>query len=53
MEAMVQRLYGLTQDGARITTAQIPEVLHSLVQNMDGEQIRQACRAGVVEHPSF
>jgi hypothetical protein len=32
MEAMVHRLDRLTQDEARITTAQILEVLHGLVQ---------------------
>jgi len=45
-EAMVQRLDWLTQDEALWSSTPIFEVLHGLVQNMDGEQIHlwQACR---------
>jgi hypothetical protein len=53
METMVQRLDWPTQDEARITTAQILEVLYSRVETMDCKQIHQACHARIVEHPSF
>ena len=49
---MGQRQDRLTQDEVQITTTQIHNVLHSLVQDMDGEQIHQVCWARVVEHPS-
>jgi hypothetical protein len=57
MEATVQRLDRLTQDEARQTVAQILKVVHGLVENMkvvmDGEQIKQACRALGVEDISL
>jgi hypothetical protein len=49
VEAVLQRLNRLTQDEAKLTAAQILEVVHGLVQNMsvvtDGEQIYQACHS--------
>ena len=43
IEAVLQRLNRLTQDEAKLTAAQILEVVHGLVQNMrvltDGEQL--------------
>jgi hypothetical protein len=46
VEAVLQRLDRLTQDEARITSAQTLDVVHGLVQNMrvvmDGE--RERCR---------
>ena len=43
IEAVLQRLNRLTQEEAKLTAAQILEVVHGLVQNMrvvtDGEQI--------------
>jgi hypothetical protein len=47
VEPVLERLSRLTQDEAKLTAAQILEVVHGLVQNMrvitDGEQIYQAC----------
>ena len=52
-EAVLQRLNRLTQDEAKLTAAQVLEVVHGLVQNMrvvtDGEQIYQACHSLGVE----
>ena len=51
MEAMVQRLDRLTQDEARQTVAQILEVVHGLVKNMnvvmDGKKIHPFLPLGV------
>ena len=48
-EAVLQRLNRLTLDEAKLTAAQILEVVHGLVQNMkvvtDGEQIYLVCRS--------
>ena len=57
IEAIFQRLNRLTQDEAKLTAAQILEVVHGLVQNMnvvtDGEQIHQACYSLGVKYRSF
>ena len=57
IEAVLQRLNRLTQDEAKLTAAQILEVVHGLVQNMkvvtDGEQIYQICHLPGVEYRSF
>jgi hypothetical protein len=57
IEAVLQRLNRLTQEEAKLTAAQILEVVHGLVQNMrvvtDGERIYQACQSLGVEYPSF
>ena len=57
IEAVLQRLNRLTQDEAKLTAAQILEVVHGLVQNMrvvtDGEQIYQACHSLGVKYRSF
>jgi hypothetical protein len=57
IEAVLQRLNRLTQEEAKLTAAQILEVVHGLVQNMrvvtDGERIYQACQSPGVEYPSF
>jgi hypothetical protein len=57
IEAVLQRLNRLTQDEAKLTAAQILEVVQGLVQNMsvvtDGEKIYQACQSLGVEHRSF
>ena len=57
IEAVLQRLNRLTQDEAKLTAAQILEVVHGLVQNMkvvtDGEQIYQVCHSLGVMCPSF
>ena len=57
IEAVLQRLNRLTQDEAKLTAAQILEVVHGLVQNMkvvtDGEQIHLACHPLGVNCRSF
>jgi hypothetical protein len=57
IEPVLQRLNRLTEDEAKLTAAQILEVVHGLVQNMtvvtDGEQIYQACYSLGVEYRSF
>ena len=57
VEAVLQRLNRLTQDEAKLTAAQILEVVHGLVQNMgvitNGKQIYQACHLLGVECRSF
>jgi hypothetical protein len=57
IEAVLERLNRLTQDEAKLTAAQIFEVVHGLVQNMrvvvDGEQIYQACHSLSIEYRSF
>ena len=57
IEAVLQRLNRLTQDEAKLTAAQILEVVHGLVQNMrevtDGEQNYQACHSLGLEYRSF
>ena len=57
IEAVLQRLNRLTQDEAKLTAAQILEVVHGLVRNMrvvtDGEQIYQDCHSLGVEYRSF
>ena len=56
-EAVLQRLNRLTVDEAKLTAAQILEVVHGLVQNMrvvtDGKQIYQACHSLSVEYHLF
>jgi hypothetical protein len=56
-EAVLQRLNRLTQEEAKLTAAQILEVVHGLVQNMkmvsDGEQIYQTCHSPGVDYRSF
>ena len=57
IEAVFQRLDRLTQDEAKLTAAQILEVVHGLVQNMnvvtEGEQIHQASYSLGIECLSF
>jgi hypothetical protein len=57
IEPVLQRLNRLTQDEAKLTAAQILEVVHGLVRNMrvvtDGEQIYQACHSLDVKYRSF
>ena len=57
MEAILQRLDRLTQDEAQQTVAQVFEVVHGLVENMNvvmnSEQINQACRSPSVEDISL
>ena len=57
IEPVLQRLNRLTQDEAKLTAAQILEVVHGLVQNMrvvaDGEQIYHICHLLGVEYSSF
>jgi hypothetical protein len=57
IEPTLQRLNRLTQEEAKLTTAQILEVVHGLVQNMrvvtDGEQIYQTHHLLGVEYHSF
>ena len=57
LEAVLQRLNRLTQDEAKLTAAQILEVVHGLAHNMrlvtDGEQFYQTCRSLGVEYDSF
>ena len=57
IEAVLQRLNRLTQDEAKLTAAQILEVVHGLVQNTkmvtDGEQIYQADHSLGVEYHLF
>ena len=57
IEAVLQRLNRLTQEEAKLTAAQILEVIHGLVQNMravtDGEQIYQTCHSLCVDYRSF
>jgi hypothetical protein len=57
IEPVLQRLSRLTLDEAKLTAAQILEVVHGLVQNMrvvtDGEQIYQTCHSLSVEYRSF
>jgi hypothetical protein len=57
IEAVLQRLNRLTQDEAKLTAAQVLEVVHGLIQNMrvvtDGEQIYQACHLLHEEYRSF
>ena len=57
IEAILRRLNRLTQDEAKLTAAQILEVVHGLVQNMrvvtEGERIYQARQSLGVEYPSF
>jgi hypothetical protein len=57
IEAVLQRLNRLTQDEARLTAAQILEVVHGLVLNMrvvtDGEQTYQGCHSLGVEYRLF
>ena len=52
-EAVLQRLNRLTEYEAKLTAAQILEVVHGLVQNMtvvtDGEQIYQSCHSRCVD----
>jgi hypothetical protein len=56
-EAVLQRLNRLTQDEAKLTAAQILEVVHGLVQNVrvvtDGEQIYQASHSLGVKYRLF
>jgi hypothetical protein len=53
-EAVLQRLDRLTQDEARMTAAQMLEVVYGLVQDMrvviDGKRIHLACHPRAVEH---
>jgi len=55
--AVLQRLNRLTVDEAKLTAAQILEVVHGLVQNMrvvtDGKQVYLACHSLSVEYHLF
>ena len=57
VKAVLQRLDRLTQDEARMTTAQILEVIYRLVQNMsvvmDGERTHLACNLASIEYCSL
>jgi len=57
VEAVLQRLGRLTEDEAKLTAAQILEVVYGLVQKMevvtDGKFMHQACHSLSVEYPSL